>query len=275
MTLILINKGETMKRHLVNRLQKQEKIAIIYETIAYHLFERNAKNRNERKYRAHISALAESIEQNGMRNPMRVKPDGTILDGHCRFAAAQLVNAPVKYFIDQNEVSVYQAAYSHALTRNWSKTDFTEVYSQRKPAYKKLVDLSKEFSLHPAQIYILATNASWSTAETRKEYERGEFQFTSSMEASVRCKVDKIRELSEVRNGLFKTPILAQKPLQVVSKMLEVPGYNHKQMIKNLARQHEGTLVTFNKLSDAARVLQEIHNSTRKGSKINLIGYFL
>ena len=275
MSLKLTNKGETMKSRLVNQLQKQEKINILYETTEYHLFNRNKKNRDENKYHAHISELAESMEKYGMLSPVHVKSDGTIVDGHCRFAAAQLVNVPILYFISDIDVSVYEAAYRHALTKNWSKTDFTDVYSQGKPSYKKLVDLSKEFSLHPAQIYILATNASWSTAQTRKEYERGEFQFTYQMEANVRCKVGKIQELIEVRNGLFKTPILAQKPLQVVSKMLEIPGYNHRQMLKNLARQHEGTLVTFNKLSDAARVLQEIHNSTRKGSKINLIGYFL
>jgi|GEM_PF-5459256 len=252
---------------------KDKPVNTIYMTKDYNKFTPNLKNRRLRMNK--VKKLADNISIKGLRSPIRVSPDFLILDGHHRLAAVKNSDAELLYYIDNEDITIYEAAEAHALGSSWVRLDYTEVYSRHKFSYRKLVDISKEYGLTPAQIYILATNESWSSGENKYVYEKGEFILTTDMIKKVRQKAPLVIELSEVRGGLFRTPIVAQKPLQVISKMLELPGYNHKQMVKNLSRQREGILVTFNRLSDAARVLQEIHNSAKKGSKINLIGEFL
>lgn len=252
---------------------KDKPVNTIYVTNDYDKFIPNMKNRRLRMSR--VEKLAKNISKRGLRNPIRVSPDFVVLDGHHRLAATKSVNADLFYYVDNENITIYEAAEAHSLASSWARVDYTECYSKHKFSYRKLVELAKEYELTPAQIYILATNESWSSGENKYTYETGEFLLTVGMIKKVKEKAPLILELANVRGGLFKTPIVAQKPLQVISKMLELPGYNHKLMLKNLNKQHEGVLVTFNKLSDAARVLQKIHNSTKKGSKINLVGEFL
>ena len=252
---------------------KDKIINNIYVTTDYDKFTHNLRNRRLRMSR--VQKLAENISKKGLKTPIRVSPDFVVLDGHHRLEATKLANEKLLYYIDNEEITTYEAAEAHSLASSWARVDYTEVYSVHKFSYRKLVELAKEYELTPGQIYILATNESWSSGENKYIYEKGEFCLTVDMIRKVREKAPLVLELTETRGGKFKTPILAQKPLQVISKMLELDGYNQKLMLKNLNKQHDGVLVTFNRLSDAARVLQKIHNSTKKGSKINLMGEFL
>lgn len=147
----------------------------VYRTTDYELFELFPTNREVKNY--HVRRLMEAIERdNRLRdNPIKVTPDGEVLDGQHRLEAARRLEVPVYYTIVDRETAIEDIAEENALTKRWTRTDFMHHFRKMgRQHYQTLFDFMRDFP------WLTTTSASallrgYTVNRRMSQWEREEF----------------------------------------------------------------------------------------------------
>lgn len=253
-------------------------VTTIKQTKDYSLFKLMPPGKNREKINLnHVEDLKESMKQYGffISQPIVVDSSFLIKNGQHRFLAAKSLGIPVLYLVDDEEKTTSESArLQHALVKKWRPLD---VIHNRKGNlhYSILLEYSERYKLEVTKVYTVLTGKIVSM--TDKEFTEGNLIITTEMLSRFFRVLPKLNDLIKIRGGEFKSQLLAVKVLKVLCVLIELPEYNHKQMMRNLKNAPLDVLFTFNKPKDAATALQKIHNGTKraKGSRVNLVGEFL
>ena len=253
-------------------------VTTIKQTKNYDLFKLLPPGKNRQKIDLkHVEDLKESMQQYGffISQPIVVDSSFVIKNGQHRFLAAKSLGIPLLYLVDDEEKTTSETArLQHALVRKWRPIDV--IYNKKNNTnYRMLLEYSERYKLEVTKIYTILTGKIVSMAD--KEFTDGHLVITQEMVARFYRILPKLNGLIAVRGGDFKSQLLAVKVLKVHCVLIELPEYNHQQMLKNLKNASMDVLFTFNKPKDATAALQKIHNgsSRSKNSKVNLTGVFL
>jgi len=253
-------------------------VTTIKQTKDYSLFKLMPPGENREKITlSHVEDLKESMKQYGflISQPIVVDSSFLIKNGQHRFLAAKSLGIPVLYLVDDEEKTTAESARrQHGLVRKWRPLDIIH-NGKRNWHYRILLEYSERYQLEVTKVYTILTGKIVSMKD--KEFTEGTLKITNEMVSRFFRILPKLKDLIQIRGGEFKSQLLAVKVLRVLCVLIELPEYNHKQMIRNLKNAPLDVLFTFNKPKDAATALQKIHNGTKraKGYRVNLVGEFL
>lgn len=250
-------------------------VAVIRKTNEHHSFKLMDKGDNRKEISlVEVEKKKESMRQHGYiySCPIIVDESYLIQDGQHRFLAAKDLGIPFSFIVCDQKTTPERAMLRHD-AKKWRPIDVIYAY-RKKPAYEFLINYSNIYGLDISKVYTIVTGKI--LVKTDKELYDGSLTITAEMIQRFHRIFPKLKDLVRARGGEFKSQLLAVKVLKVLCVLLELPEYNHKQMLKNLKSAPMDALFTFNKPSDAARALQKIHNGKgSKNSKVNLLGDFL
>ena len=107
--------------------QNCEIVGSIYKTNDLDMF--NCCKYNRVVDPKHVNNLVKSMKKDGFNgDPIRVTPEGILLDGHHRLTAARKLGIPVTYIIDDSEGDILnKIVKENEVKKTWSKVDYIDV----------------------------------------------------------------------------------------------------------------------------------------------------
>lgn len=229
----------------------------IYPTTQYDLFEMIPCNRPI--YPSHLKRLTEAIKERNMldRHPIRVTPDGEILDGQYRFLAAKELGVPIYYYIDQDDLIVEDIAIEATYRKGWMLVDVLNLHVVRKASHyctlKGFVDKHPWMTVSVAVAVCQGKQSnSYIKGKARRDFIGGKYKITDMAYAMKFASA--IGDFMEYINFAKH-----KKFMQTVSYLLRHPSYDHDRMMAQMDRAGHMLTKQFTK-DDYLRVMEKIYN---------------
>jgi len=203
---------------------------VIFSTTGYGKFRFHERNRP--MVNKHIDELADKIrKENLLRSfPIIVNSKLEIMDGQHRFMAAQLLGVPIYYEIN-DDFRPESMAGVNTSSLNWKLDDFLHHHmADGKPQYKELQKFVEKSKVHlHAAIGLLSGRTAQPNSELIGKFKDGLFTVKDAEGAAL--VVAMRNDYSHFTSDFWK----ARTFLNVVSRLKNIPEYNHANMIKKVA----------------------------------------
>ena len=229
----------------------------IFETKDYGLFELIPCNRQINHN--HLRNLTEAIQVNNQlrEHPIRVRPNGMILDGQHRLLAAKELGVTLYYYIDENKTDVMDIADEAAVRRTWTLNDSLYTYVQLGlPHYMALQEFMDKHPWITVSVAVAICQGKRSNSflkgENRRAFRRGEYKITDMRFAiQFACAIGDFMEYVEFAKH--------KRFMQTISYLLRHPAYDHNRMMAQMERAGHQLTRQFTK-NDYLRVMEKIYN---------------
>ncbi len=248
------------------RWDKSEPISTeIFQTTEYDLFGLIPCNRPI--YPQHLKRLISAIESNNMlrQHPIRVRPNGMVLDGQHRLMAAQELGIPIYYYIDEDKTDLKDIALESAIRRTWSNADIMNLWVGLK--YPHYLTLQGFIDKHPWMTISVAIavcqgrqSNSYIKGKNREDFIAGKYKITDMAYATKFAAA--IGDYMEYINfGKHK------KFMQTVSYLIRHPDYDHVRMMAQMDRAGHLLTKQFTK-NDYLRAVEKVYNYRRTKKRV-------
>ena len=202
---------------------------------------------------SHVLALARSIEEHGLLEPVRCTENWEIIDGQNRVKACELINHPVEVLV-RSTLSVEQIAEINKVRRNWNIMDWAHHWSTKKNEHYKL--FLEAVRLYPRMPKGMIMKCCALQQTNLRVFRQGNFEvpdFTSSLEL-MRI-VDDVMYHGIDYNTAHVNALL----------MMHKQGVKHKEIMHKLRTVPESFLIAKPRnMRDARRIWQDIMNYKRR-----------
>ena len=230
---------------------------IVFETIEHDLFSLIPSNRPI--YPVHLKRLKKLISENNKleQNPIRVTPDGEVLDGQHRLRAAKELGVPIFYYIDETETSIPDIAMENWAVRRWSKRDHLNYWcEQGREHYLALRDFVDKHDWMSISVAVAVCRGKQSNSYLggagREDFAMGRYKITDMRFA---C-----RFASAISDFITITDVAKHKPFQTaVSYLLKRTDYDHERMLEQVER-YEGRVRKVVDKNEYLRQFETIYN---------------
>lgn len=122
----------------------------IMETNDLSFFKPSILNRNISK--SQINKLKKSIQNFGQQDEIKIKPDGTIIDGHEDYYAIKELNEQenadlmLKYTVIEAEDEINLIITMNSTHQDWGTADYINIYAKNNnKQYQKIIEIAKKY----------------------------------------------------------------------------------------------------------------------------------
>lgn len=149
----------------------------IHETYDYDLFKIHPMNRKVSDYQVRILAKDVTFEKKFPSHPILVNKRYEIMDGQHRFYAAQVLNIPIYYIID-DDATIDDARRFNGQQNRWTRTDWMFSFCQEgKEDYIWYKEMMSKFKINFSPLMVLiAFFGSDGERILIKEFKNGKFK---------------------------------------------------------------------------------------------------
>lgn len=227
---------------------------MIQNTTQYDCFKYIVSNREINN--AHVNKLVKSITKNNLLhlNPVIVNPNMEVVDGQHRIAAAEILQVPIYYQVD-DKVSKKDLSDLNSVKKNWSTMDYINYWTIEKAIGFDI--LSKFLSVYPSippstALMLLSADGSRDVNSLKGGYVDTSNMDTATEMAEIIKKYRNLIDFAYDRNFIL-----------AIYKIFKTGKYKHEVMEKRLEHQSR-SLVKCATIKQYIDLLEEIYN---KGSQ--------
>lgn len=229
----------------------------IYETKDYEVFTLIESNRPI--YPAHLRRLVSAIKHNNklQQNPIRVSPDGEVLDGQHRLEAAKELNLPIFYYIDDSDTDVTDIVAENWTVKRWTLNDVINFWcANGKESFIKLREFLEKHPWMTAPVAVAVLQGrksnSYINGRNRERFIMGEFEITDWQYATRFANaIGDFMKLIDFAND--------RKFMAAISYLLRLPDYDHERMIEQMERYGTDMERQVSQ-TEYLRTLEEVYN---------------
>lgn len=228
----------------------------VRETMEYGRFKPNHANRpiDARE----VDRIKQSIIKRGFlkSKPVIVDNEGYIKDGHHRLAAAQELNKPVCYVVDDS-LTLNDVREVAAIGRRWSVSDFIGSYSKSGYyAYLRLNTVCEELGLsHSVALRLINQAEGHRFAEFTTLFRNGDLKFGIEQETHLKMVQSVVREVE----AFTKNKLRSEKFYRAVARLITMEGFDYK-WFKSRLEKVGYTIEERPRVADCLKELVEVYN---------------
>lgn len=225
-------------------------MAELKNTKSYEIFKQIVSNRETDP--AHVRKLVKSIQANNLLhlNPIIVTEKMEVIDGQHRLEAAELLNLPV-YFIVDDSINKESISQLNSVKKNWSMIDYVNYWTVEKaPGFDKLSSFISEHPyVQPSTVLnLLSADGSRNTHSLRNGIIDVD-NYEQALEI-----VDYLKDFRNMIDHAFsRNFILAFQAVVRTGK------YDHARMMQKLETQSRSLVKCIN-IKQYIELLEEIYN---------------
>jgi hypothetical protein len=216
-----------MNKKQMNELGIKE-VEVIYATKNYEIFNLHKSNRELHQSKK----LLTSIRESGIKQPIRVGEDFTVLDGQNRLWAAKRLGMAVPFVISKVDNSLKDIIDLNTTQRGWSIGDYVESYvAEGLQSYIHLKDVRDEFDMTYstlAAVFGVLGGIDTQGKDTRLVKE-GKFSTTYKIAEKAR---NMLTDLSEFKRSTG-TVSMTRDFVIAYADMWRHPRFDNERMISN------------------------------------------
>lgn len=223
----------------------------IKSTTEYDMFKDIMSNREvDRK---HVRQLVRAIEKTNLLhlNPIIVNSNMEVVDGQHRLQAAEELQVPIYYVIDDT-IDKSHIAGLNSNQKNWSMLDYVNYFAvERRPEYLQLSDIINRYPYMPVSTILLLSSADG--GRNRLGFKEGRIDMSQYQRAiEVGELVNKIRNIG-VELAYDRSFILA------LAAAYKVEGFNPDQLVAKIG-ENRAELYKCAKTDQYINLLDVIYN---------------
>ncbi len=237
----------------------------IYKTTEYDLFALIPCNRPI--YPAHLKRLINAVKSNNMlkQHPIRVRPNGMVLDGQHRLRVAQELDVPIYYYIDEDDTDLKDIALESAIRRTWSNGDILNMWAGLE--YPQYQVLQAFIDKHPWMTVSVAIaicqgrqSNSYIKGKSREDFISGKYKITDMRYAVAfsQAIADFMSYVDFGRHKIF---------MQAISYLLRHPDYDHGTMMLQMEKAPHVLTRQFTK-DDYLRLIEKVYNYRKTKKRV-------
>lgn len=229
----------------------------VYETADYDLFSLIPSNRPI--YENHLKALTRRISKNNKlaMNPIRVSPEGKVLDGQHRLKVAEALGVSIYYYFDDTHTDIIEIAQENYTTRRWTLYDVLNHYCELgRESYLALRDFMQHHPWITASVALAVCDGKQANShmkgKSKDRFVEGEYEIK---DMSFGCAF-----ASAVGDFMQHYDFADHKPFQTaVSYLLQHPQYDHERMMRQVEQYGSMVVKSVDKTS-YLRQMEALYN---------------
>ena len=233
----------------------------IYRTRQYDLFTLIPSNRPIYSNALNRLVHAIKIRNKLAQNPIRVTPDGEVLDGQHRLRAAEMLELEIYYYIDNSDTEIMDIALENYAVRRWTHEDVLNYWCEHgMEPYLAMRDFIKHHPWVTISVAIAIMHGKQSNSyikgQKREDFILGKYEIT---DMSFACRfANAIGDFMNVIDFATHKPFMAS-----ISYLLKLPAYDHERMMIQVDRAGHLLARRVNK-TEYLRDLEKIYNHYAK-----------
>lgn len=237
----------------------------VYETSDYGLFDLVPGNR--KVVRDHTLTLKRAIEKRNLLHlyPIIVSPEGKVLDGQHRLAAARELKVPLFYVVSENGTDIMDIALTNHASKHWTREDYLTYWCEKgKEHYVVLKEFWGKYdwmSLSTASAICVGEPANSTLSNTQRNlFNQGEYKIMDMRFATMFA--------SACKDFLAVFKFATERPfMAALSELLRNSRYDQERMKEKLER-YPGMLIRCPDKTRYLEVLEELYNYHGRGEKV-------
>ena len=229
-------------------------IGKVFQTSNYSQFKFRADNRPVND--ANVNKLVKSFELMGQRIPIKVDPNMYVLEGQHRLTACTHLKIPVKFIIDEEEMTTSDIAQLQSTTKKWTYEDYAHSFSSSDDngieykLYNTFCTAYPEFP-HSTAILML-TNSRTNNGNADNLFKSGRFKIKSFNKAKQIAET--LRKMSVYYKNYNKKGFVS-----AVIVMMNHKDFTEERLFRKLPKRCK-EIHDFSKTDDYLDTLQDIYN---------------
>jgi ParB-like nuclease family protein len=214
----------------------------IQKTSDYSLF-RKYDSTNRKTYDGAVKALVISIQQKNMleSHPILIDKDMYVIDGQHRLAAAEKLNVPIYYVIDENVEE--QDIPRCQIQKKWECNDYLKYYAVVKDDYAFVKDIFENYEFSSHLPFVIRCCGSISSATDA--FRKGTYKITKDKQ-KLREKFHHIREIKKKITSFRPHTYFSSDSLKAFWKIVSYPNYNHELMMAKIEKYIDNVMFCLN-----------------------------
>ncbi len=209
----------------------------IMETNDLSFFKPSILNRNISK--SQINKLKKSIQNFGQQDEIKIKPDGTIIDGHHRYYAIKELNEQenadlmLKYTVIEAEDEINLIITMNSTHQDWGTADYINIYAKNNnKQYQKIIEIAKKYKQTTTSV--LSTICFGSDIKRfREKIKNGEVLDFANW--------DLLEEYYQYLDTLKPFIVIKEKVKQMLFRLYTLKAFNPVSFYKNVYKEYVET----------------------------------